>query len=93
LVRVIPDGFTATIERATWTPPAIFSLVQRLGNISEPDIEATLNMGVGMALVLPGSQVAAAQAALAPTGWSSWVCGSLSATPGTPATVNLVGTH
>ena len=45
LARVLPDDLVATVDRSTWTPAPIFNLVQQVGNVSQPDIEATLNMG------------------------------------------------
>ena len=57
LARVLPDGTSATLDRSSWTPQPIFTLVQQVGGVSQPDIEATLNMGVGMALVAPAESV------------------------------------
>ena len=48
LERVLPASVSVTIDRATWTPGPIFDLVKRTGEVSQPDVEATLNMGVGM---------------------------------------------
>lgn len=92
LVRVFPPGLSATIDRATWTPPPIFSLVQGVGDVSRADIEATLNMGVGMVAVLPANSVVAAQSVLTERGIASWVCGEVTATTG-KARVDLVGHH
>ena len=89
LARVFPSGLGAVIERSTWTPPAIFQLVQQVGNVSRADIEATLNQGVGMAVVLPERAVAAAHASLSARGVESWVCGRVEARDG----VELVGDH
>src|SRR5699024_4071514 len=61
LARVLPASVSVRLDRTTWTPGPVFGLVQRLGEISQPDIEATLNMGFGMALVLPATSVDAAQ--------------------------------
>jgi len=93
LVRVLPDGIGVDLDRVTWTPPAIFDLVQSVGGISQPDIEATLNMGVGMALVLPESSVASAQAVASAAGIDSWVMGAAVAEPDAPARVTLHGAH
>ena len=92
LVRVFPPGLSATIDRATWTPPPIFSLVQGVGDVSRADIEATLNMGVGMVAVLPANSVVAAQSVLIERGIASWVCGEVTAAAG-EARVELVGHH
>jgi phosphoribosylformylglycinamidine cyclo-ligase len=93
LVRVLPAGIAVTLERASWSPAPIFSLVQQVGQVSQPDIEATLNMGVGMAVVLPDASVAAAQASLGARGVQSWVMGEAVAAPDAPASVTLVGSH
>ena len=93
LVRVLPDGIGVDIDRGSWRPPAIFELVQAVGKLSQPDIEATLNMGVGMALVLPESSVAEAARIAAEAGIESWVAGVATAAPGAPARVDLHGEH
>ena len=93
LVRVLPDGIGVDLDRGSWVPPAIFDLVQSVGGISQPDIEATLNMGVGMALVLPESSVASAQAVASAAGIDSWVMGAAVAEPDAPARVTLHGAH
>lgn len=93
LVRVLPDGVRADIDRATWTPGPIFQLVRRLGQVSQADIEATLNQGVGMVALLPADQVDAAQRSLNASGVPSWVCGEVTATAGSPAVAELFGEH
>jgi phosphoribosylformylglycinamidine cyclo-ligase len=93
LVRVIPDGVAVEIDRASWTPSPVFGLVQQVGGISTPDIEATLNQGVGMAVVLPEASVASALGVLGGTGIDAWVAGRTAATPGRPAHVELIGAH
>lgn len=79
VARVIPDGMAAVMERTSWDPPAIFQLVQRVGAISQADIEATLNMGIGMVAVLPQNQVDAAMMILDGHGIHSWVLGEITA--------------
>ena len=93
LVRVLPDGVVADLDRATWTPPPVFALIQALGGVSLPDIEATLNQGVGMALVLPEASVARAQREARAAGIASWVVGAVRSEPGAPARVELHGDH
>lgn len=93
LVRVLPDGLGVDIDRGTWTPPAVFSLVQQVGQVSQADIEATLNQGVGMAVVLPEGSVATAQQVAAAAGIDSWVAGEVKSEPDQPARVTLSGVH
>ena len=51
--RVLPEGLGVVIDRATWTPQPIFSLMQRLGNIDDVEMHRTFNMGVGLVLIGP----------------------------------------
>jgi phosphoribosylformylglycinamidine cyclo-ligase len=60
--------------------------------VSQPDIEATLNQGVGMVLLLPSAEVATARATLAGFGIDSWVAGEAVGVEG-DGTVRMVGQH
>ena len=92
LVRVLPEGVRATLHRDSWTPAPIFSLVQQVGSVSQPDIEATLNMGVGMALVVPQDSVDALVGEASARGLDPWLLGEVAASEG-PAGVELRGEH
>ncbi|MDO4412211.1 phosphoribosylformylglycinamidine cyclo-ligase [Cutibacterium sp.] len=78
LARVIPDDLVATVDRSTWTPAPIFNLVQQVGDVSQRDIEATLNMGVGMVVVIPEANISEGIEVLAQRGLSAWQCGCVS---------------
>lgn len=94
LARVIPGTCEVRIDRTTWRPPAVFGLVQRLGEISESNLEATLNMGVGMVAVLPPDSVDPALRLLADRELPAWVCGSVApAGSGTRESVSLFGSY
>lgn len=54
--RVLPSDCQAVIERRSWTPPAIFRLIQETGNVPESEIYRTLNMGIGMVIFAPAEQ-------------------------------------
>jgi len=55
VARVLPAGFIADVDRASWTVPPVFSTVRELGSVPWEDLEGTLNLGVGMvAVVEPG---------------------------------------
>ena len=77
LARVMPSHLTATIERSTWSPAPIFRIVQKVGAVSQSDIEETLNMGVGMVIALPDDQVPEALEFLAGRGLTAWQCGTV----------------
>ena len=94
LARVLPPAVEVRIDRGTWRPAPIFELVKSVGNISQRDIEATLNMGVGMVVMLPADAADAAIALLHGRGLSAWVCGSASPSgSGTRERVSLFGQH
>ncbi len=77
LARVLPRGLLATVDRGGWTPPAVFALVQRLGSVPQPDLERTLNMGVGFVAVVSGADADAAVRRSEQLGVSAWVLGEV----------------
>jgi len=50
--RILPAGLQAVIETGTWNVPPIFELLGRLGQVPRKEMYRTLNMGVGMVLVV-----------------------------------------
>ena len=62
--RCLPDGLTAKIDRSAIQTPPIFSMLQRMGGISEHDMFNTSNMGVGMTVIVPKEDTDRAVAAL-----------------------------
>jgi phosphoribosylformylglycinamidine cyclo-ligase len=94
LARVTPASVEIRIDRGSWQPAPIFGLVQDVGRISQDDIEATLNMGVGMVVVLPAEEANTALRLLHRRGLDAWVCGSAAPTgSGTRSVVSLFGQH
>jgi phosphoribosylformylglycinamidine cyclo-ligase len=54
--RALPGGLGAEIDLGSWAVPAIFELVRTAADVSDNDMFATFNMGVGMVLVVPPSR-------------------------------------
>lgn len=77
LARVLPSEVEAQIDRGSWQPPAIFDLVARVGNVSQHDVEGTLNQGVGMVAVVASDDVDDALAVLRQREVPAWVCGTM----------------
>jgi phosphoribosylformylglycinamidine cyclo-ligase len=77
LARVLPPGLLARVDRATWTPAPIFSLVGGLGSVPRDDLERTLNMGVGMVAVVPAESADRVVRRLGGRGLPAWVAGSV----------------
>ncbi len=53
IARILPAGMKAVIKTDAWTIPPLFQLLARLGQVSRTEMYRTLNMGIGMVLVLP----------------------------------------
>lgn len=53
--RVLPDNVRVLIEKRTWTPPAIFTLIQESGQVNDVDMYRTFNMGIGMIAIVDRS--------------------------------------
>jgi phosphoribosylformylglycinamidine cyclo-ligase len=52
LPRALPDGLGAMLHRGSWPEPPIFGLLRGASGISDDDLFATFNMGVGMLLIV-----------------------------------------
>jgi phosphoribosylformylglycinamidine cyclo-ligase len=76
---VLPEGLAADIDRATWTPQPIFSLIGSLGGVPAVELEKTFNMGIGMVAVAGQDAVDEALDVLRERGVPAWQCGSVRA--------------
>jgi phosphoribosylformylglycinamidine cyclo-ligase len=94
LDRVLPTGVEVLIDRTTWAPAPIFGLVGRLGGVEQPELERTLNMGVGMVAIVAGADADKAVDLFARRGVRAWVAGDVRESgPGAPGRTGLVGGH
>jgi phosphoribosylformylglycinamidine cyclo-ligase len=50
--RILPENIKVVIEKRSWKVPEIFRFIQEQGNVPEEDIYRTLNMGIGMVLIV-----------------------------------------
>lgn len=64
LPRSIPAHSTAVVDRAAWTVPPIFKLIQDRGRIAEAEMFRVFNMGIGMVAVVDPSNAEAVVARL-----------------------------
>ena len=65
------------IRKGTWEIPPIFPFLQEKGRVDEAEMYHVFNMGVGMVLVLPPSQVDTAIALLQELGESPALIGEI----------------
>jgi len=50
--RVLPEGTSASIRYDAWERPALFALIQELGDVPEDDMRRTFNLGIGLVAVI-----------------------------------------
>ncbi len=53
--RIIPDGLSAKIDYSAWSTPALFKLIQELGNVPEEDMQKAFNLGIGLVIAVSSS--------------------------------------
>jgi phosphoribosylformylglycinamidine cyclo-ligase len=75
--RVIPNGLSVRIRNGSWLVPAIFRTIQARGGISEMEMFRTLNMGIGMVVVIPAPETKRAISIFARLGHKAWTIGEL----------------
>src|SRR4029079_8912238 len=49
--RILPENVSVEIKRGTWPELPVFSVMQKLGNITEREMFRTFNMGIGMVVI------------------------------------------
>lgn len=76
LPRVLPTGCGARVELGSWPVPPLFRLVRQVSTASDHELHRTLNMGVGMVLVVAPEAVAEVRA-LVPE--EMWIIGAVTA--------------
>lgn len=57
VIRVLPEGTRAVIERSRWDVPHVFQVLQRVGEVPIGDMFRTFNMGIGFAVVVSEGDV------------------------------------
>ena len=50
--RVLPENCHVVIRKDSWKVPGVFRLIQEKGKISDKEIYRTLNMGIGLVLIV-----------------------------------------
>jgi phosphoribosylformylglycinamidine cyclo-ligase len=93
LVRVIPHGLRAELDRGTWTPAPVFKMIAQRGRIDRAEMEKTFNMGVGMVAVVGPDDTDRALAILTARHLQCWVLGTVKKAGKSNTRVELVGRH
>ncbi|GAA4431545.1 phosphoribosylformylglycinamidine cyclo-ligase [Actinokineospora soli] len=94
LARVIPAGLKATLDRGTWTPQPVFSLIAQRGRVEREEMERTFNMGVGMVAVVAPEDVDRSLAMLTARHVPAWVVGEVRpSSDDTQPRAEVIGDH
>jgi len=75
--RVRPADCSVTIEPRNGPIPPIFSLIQERGNVPEPEMYRTFNMGIGFVLIVAAEQAPALAHRLNELGESAYIIGDV----------------
>jgi phosphoribosylformylglycinamidine cyclo-ligase len=83
LPRVLPPGLAACVERRAWRTPALFRWLGESGSVPEMDLRRSLNMGIGLVLVVARADADDVQRALLDAGEAnSTIIGAIEAGAG-----------
>jgi len=77
LPRVLPPGRHAVIERRSWPVPPIFALIEKIGAVAQPEMDATFNMGLGLILVVAKKEADSLMRTVKRMGESSYIVGEI----------------
>ena len=75
--RVLPENVCARLEARRWPRPGIFGWLQKRGHIADAEMQRTFNCGIGMAIVVARSDIAATLDALAAQGSEAYEIGAI----------------
>lgn len=88
LPRALPEGTRAVLEAGAWDMPPVFRWLARTGNVSAAEMLRVFNCGIGMAVVVAGTDAARAEAVLTEAGERVFPIGRIEARPG-PASIHI----
>jgi phosphoribosylformylglycinamidine cyclo-ligase len=74
--RILPKNIDVCIEKSSWKVPEIFRLIQYKGNIDDLEMYRTLNMGIGLVLIVQKEAAAGIMKKLTELKLRSWIIGA-----------------
>ena len=80
VIRVIPKGLDIEIDFSSWTRPKIFDLIQSAG-VEEEEMRKVFNLGIGYVLIIDKNDLDEVTGALAATGETPVIIGSVKKCP------------
>jgi phosphoribosylformylglycinamidine cyclo-ligase len=77
LVRSIPPGCDAVIDRSSWPVPPVFTFLQKHGAIDDAEMKQVFNLGIGYCVIVRPTFAAAVKEHLEKLGESVYVIGEI----------------
>lgn len=77
--RILPDDLHAHVNADAWQQPRLMAFLQAQGHIEPEEMARTFNCGIGMAVVVPETEVANVTAALEAAGETVYRIGHITA--------------
>ncbi|MEK7844647.1 MAG: AIR synthase-related protein, partial [Pseudomonadota bacterium] len=74
--RILPKNIDVCIQKSSWQVPEIFRLIQYKGNIDDLEMYHTLNMGIGLVLIVQKEKVNLIMKKLAELKLKAWIIGA-----------------
>jgi phosphoribosylformylglycinamidine cyclo-ligase len=75
--RMMPEGRSPLIDRATWTVPPLFAWLQRSGSVPDEEMFRAFNMGVGLVMAAAPEHEASVLSMLTASGETAWRVGEV----------------
>ena len=81
LPRILPEGCGAVINRKSWDPLPVFSVIQEAGKIDHEEMFQVFNMGVGLIIVAPSDETEKILENIQRQRMAGWVMGEIRPRP------------
>jgi phosphoribosylformylglycinamidine cyclo-ligase len=77
LARILPPGKRAVLKRGAWPVPAVFSWMQKLGDVAQTEMDRVFNGGVGFCVVCSAGVANRVLEQLTNAGVPAWTIGEI----------------
>ncbi len=77
--RILPEGCKAVLQKDSWEKPPVFDFLRWQGDIPEPEMYRTFNMGIGMMALVNDDQLEDVMQQFAALGEKAYLIGEVQA--------------
>lgn len=77
LPRSLGPGLGARVDRASWRPPSVFTVLAQSGGVEREEMYRVFNMGVGMLVVVAPEEADGLVSRLRTWGEEAWIAGEV----------------